>query len=70
MSWLLVLVPVAIALDHFAPERYLLVFVASSIAILPLVRHRFRCGISGRMAPLAGLANLPMAASAERWMIA
>ena len=36
MSWLLLFVPVAIGLEHFAPERHLLVFFASGLAILPL----------------------------------
>ena len=36
MSWLLIFVPVAIGLEHFAPERYLLIFLASALAIVPL----------------------------------
>ena len=36
MNWLLLSFPVAIGLEVLAPERYLLVFVASSLAILPL----------------------------------
>jgi Ca2+:H+ antiporter len=36
MNWLLVFVPVAIGLEVFAPERHLLVFLASSLALLPL----------------------------------
>jgi Ca2+:H+ antiporter len=36
MNWLLVFIPVAIVLEHFTPDRYLLVFAASAIAILPL----------------------------------
>ncbi|MGE0154837.1 MAG: calcium/proton exchanger [Reyranellaceae bacterium] len=36
LNWLLVFVPVAIGLEHFAPERHLLVFAASGLAILPL----------------------------------
>jgi Ca2+:H+ antiporter len=36
LNWLLIFVPVAIVLDHLAPERHLLVFIASSLAILPL----------------------------------
>jgi len=35
-SWLLIFIPIAIGLEVFAPERYLLVFIASSLAILPL----------------------------------
>ena len=36
MSWLLLFVPVAIVLELLAPDRHLLVFVTSSLAILPL----------------------------------
>ncbi len=42
LTWLLVFVPVAIGIELLAPERYLLVFVASAIAILPLA------GLMGR----------------------
>ena len=36
MSWLLLFVPVAVALELLAPDRHLLVFLASALAILPL----------------------------------
>jgi Ca2+:H+ antiporter len=36
INWLLIFVPAAAALEHFAPDRYLLVFIASSLAIVPL----------------------------------
>jgi Ca2+:H+ antiporter len=36
LNWLLIVVPVAIALEYVAPERHLLVFVAAALAILPL----------------------------------
>lgn len=36
MNWLLIFVPVAIALEHLAPDRYLLIFATSCLAILPL----------------------------------
>jgi Ca2+:H+ antiporter len=36
MNWLLLFVPVAIVVEVLAPERYLLVFITSSLAILPL----------------------------------
>src|SRR5688572_2513177 len=36
MNWLLVFVPIAIALEHFAPHLHLLVFIAAGLAILPL----------------------------------
>jgi Ca2+:H+ antiporter len=36
MNWLLVFIPVAVALEHLAPEKHLLIFAASGLAILPL----------------------------------
>ena len=36
MSWLLLFVPVTIGLEMFTPDRYLLIFATSSLAILPL----------------------------------
>jgi Ca2+:H+ antiporter len=36
MKWLLLFVPLAIGLEHLAPERHLLIFVVSGVAILPL----------------------------------
>lgn len=36
LNWLLVFVPIAIALEYLAPERHLLVFGAAAVAILPL----------------------------------
>jgi Ca2+:H+ antiporter len=36
VNWLLLFVPVSIGLEFLAPERHLLVFVSSSLAILPL----------------------------------
>jgi Ca2+:H+ antiporter len=36
MNWLLLFIPVAIGLEFLAPERHLLVFATSSLAILPL----------------------------------
>jgi Ca2+:H+ antiporter len=36
MSLLLLFVPIAIGLEHLAPERHLLVNLASALAILPL----------------------------------
>ena len=36
MNWLLIFVPIAIGLELLAPEQYLLVFVTSALAILPL----------------------------------
>jgi Ca2+:H+ antiporter len=36
MNWLLAFVPVAAGLEFLAPDRYLLIFIASSLAIVPL----------------------------------
>ena len=36
MNWLLLFIPVAVGLEYLAPERHLLIFATSSIAILPL----------------------------------
>ena len=36
MNWLLIFVPIAIGLEHLAPDRYLLIFATSCLAILPL----------------------------------
>jgi Ca2+:H+ antiporter len=36
MNWLMILVPAAIGLEFFAPERHLLVFATSSLAIVPI----------------------------------
>jgi Ca2+/H+ antiporter len=49
MNWLLIFVPIAIGLEFLAPERYLLVFATSALAILPLA------GWMGRATFPAGL---------------
>src|SRR5262245_47993730 len=36
MKWLLLFVPVALAVEHFAPDRPLLIFFAAALAIVPL----------------------------------
>jgi Ca2+:H+ antiporter len=36
LNWLLVFVPIAVALEHLAPDRPLWVFAASALAIVPL----------------------------------
>ena len=42
MNWLLVFIPVTIGLEFIAPDRHLLVFAASSFAILPLAAYMGR----------------------------
>lgn len=36
MKWLLVFIPIAVAVEYLAPDRPLLVFVASALALVPL----------------------------------
>ena len=36
MNWLLVFVPIAVLLEHLAPEKPLWIFAASGLAIVPL----------------------------------
>src|SRR6516162_828221 len=38
LAWVVIFVPVTIGLEILVPERYLLIFIASSLAILPLAR--------------------------------
>ena len=59
LNWLLAFVPIAVALEYFAPERHLLVFIGSSLAILPLaawmgcateqLAERMGEGVGGRL---------------------
>jgi Ca2+:H+ antiporter len=36
MNWLLLFIPIAIGLEHLAPDQHLFIFLASALAILPL----------------------------------
>ena len=36
INWLLIFLPIAIVLEHVAPERALWIFAASALAIMPL----------------------------------
>lgn len=36
LNWLLIFVPIAIALEHFTPQQHLLIFFSAALAILPL----------------------------------
>src|ERR1043165_9290272 len=36
LNWLLLFVPIAAALNFFAPHSYMLIFIASCLAIIPL----------------------------------
>src|ERR1700741_2247452 len=68
MSWLLLFFPIAIALETFAPERPLLIFIASSLAILPLAGWMGRATeqLADRMGEgVGGLLNATFGNAAE-----
>jgi Ca2+:H+ antiporter len=68
MSWLLVFVPVAIALEYLAPERHLLIFVSAGLAILPLAAWMGRATehLAERMGEgVGGLLNATFGNAAE-----
>jgi Ca2+:H+ antiporter len=68
MSWLLLFFPIAIALEIFAPERPLLIFIASSLAILPLAGWMGRATeqLADRMGEgVGGLLNATFGNAAE-----
>jgi len=41
-NWLLIFVPIAIAMEHFYPHHHLLVFLSAAVAILPLANWMSR----------------------------
>ena len=68
MNWLLLFVPIAIGLEIFAPERHLLVFAASALAILPLAAWMGRATeqLAERMGEgVGGLLNATFGNAAE-----
>jgi Ca2+:H+ antiporter len=68
MNWLALFVPIAIGLELFAPDRYLLIFFASCIAILPLARWMGRATeqLADRMGEgVGGLLNATFGNAAE-----
>jgi Ca2+:H+ antiporter len=68
MTWLLVFFPIAIALEALAPERPLFIFIASSLAILPLAGWMGRATeqIADRMGEgVGGLLNATFGNAAE-----
>src|SRR5262245_27374916 len=68
MNWLLIFVPIAIGLEFLAPERYLLVFVTSALAILPLASWMGRATeqLAERMGEgVGGLLNATFGNAAE-----
>jgi len=68
MNWLLVFVPITIALEYLAPERHLLIFVMSGLAILPLAAWMGRATeqLAERMGEgVGGLLNATFGNAAE-----
>jgi len=68
MNWLLLFVPVAIGLEFLAPDRHLLVFAASALAILPLAAWMGRATeqLAERMGEgVGGLLNATFGNAAE-----
>ena len=68
LSWLLVFMPIAFGLEVFAPDRYLLVFITSCIAILPLAGWMGRATeqLADRMGEgVGGLLNATFGNAAE-----
>ena len=68
MKWLLVLVPIAIALEHFAPGNALLVFAVAALGIVPLasIMAQATGSLATRLGPgLGGLLNATFGNAAE-----
>ncbi|NIX77328.1 calcium/proton exchanger [Microvirga terricola] len=68
MNWLLIFIPVTIALEWLAPSKHLLVFIASSLAILPLAAWMGRATehLAERMGEgVGGLLNATFGNAAE-----
>ena len=68
LNWLLVFVPITIALEYLAHEQYFLIFIASSLAILPLAAWMGRATehLAERMGEgVGGLLNATFGNAAE-----
>lgn len=68
MKWLLVFVPIAIALEHFAPGNALLVFAVAALGIVPLaaIMAQATGALATRLGPgLGGLLNATFGNAAE-----
>ena len=68
MNWLLVFVPATVALEFLVPDGHLLVFVASSLAILPLAAMMGRAteALADRLGEgVGGLLNATFGNAAE-----
>ena len=68
INWLLLFAPLAVGLEHVAPERHLLVFLTSGLAILPLAAWMGRATehLAERMGEgVGGLLNATFGNAAE-----
>jgi Ca2+:H+ antiporter len=68
MNWLLPFIPIALALEYFAAERHLLIFIAAGLAILPLAAWMGRATehLAERMGEaVGGLLNATFGNAAE-----
>ncbi|MBU8974572.1 MULTISPECIES: calcium/proton exchanger [unclassified Lysobacter] len=68
MKWLLILMPIAIALEHFAPERSLLIFLVAGAGIIPLASLMAQAtgSLAVRLGPgIGGLLNATFGNAAE-----
>lgn len=68
MTWLLVLMPLAIALEHFAPQRALLIFLVAGLGIVPLASLMAQAtgSLAVRLGPgIGGLLNATFGNAAE-----
>ncbi len=68
LNWLLVFAPIAVALEHLAPERSLWIFLSSALAILPLAAWMGRATeeIAARVGEgVGGLLNATFGNAAE-----
>ncbi|BDU16443.1 calcium/proton exchanger [Lysobacter auxotrophicus] len=68
MRWLLLLMPLAIALEHYAPQRSLLIFLVAGIGIVPLASLMAQAtgSLAVRLGPgIGGLLNATFGNAAE-----
>ena len=68
MRWLLLLMPLAIALEHFAPQRALLIFIVAGLGIVPLASLMAQAtgSLAVRLGPgVGGLLNATFGNAAE-----
>lgn len=68
MKWMLLLLPLAIALEHFASDRPLLVFAVAGLGIIPLAAYMAQAtgSLASKLGPaLGGLLNATFGNAAE-----